>query len=351
MVDKAQALTELAKPARSVGGKRATLALLLSVIALGVAGYSYYLQEKGGRGMAFPLQAPAGSEALDAVEGRLDESDRTRAQIIRELTAIREEMNILAARAESAKAVPAPAESSIAPAMTEAVKAMQEKVDEISKASEDVQSQIATSLNAKSNALALFTYLESIKRKVQQGTNFEPESKKLGRFFIAGSDGAAALNVLSQAALREGVSDQQLLDEFAPLATEMQAKEKLGKADGILDKISIQMQKLVSIRARDGKAEAGSVVAVTAEALRGAMLSQSWARAGKLADELNAYQVKDYDAWLQKLHRRVSIEQAIAGLQDWAMAEFSPETKPEAGKTEPIVLEPNEPAPESKGAP
>lgn len=346
MTDTNKALTELPRPVKPAGGLRATLALLLSLVALAGAGYSVMqLQGMGGNtGSKYDVLA----SDIDGLRNRLDDYANKHGLIIKELANLSDEMQ--AVQKQGALQPPQGPDVNNAGAGEDnsaSQKEMETRLAEIEDTLARQKDEVADTIKSKSHALALLARIQAVRYKLQQGLSYAADLKRISQLT---ADDQAALHTLAATQSDEGLSDQVLLQGLSPLATAFLAREKMQKADGVLDKVGIQLEKLVVIRAKDGHEAAQSPLARMMDELRKAIAAEEWGTVKKITDELKADPVKDFDSWYKPLLRRMDSENALTILEDGAVAAFE---SPGAKRVvhEPAAPVTAEPAKQEKGQP
>lgn len=315
MTESSKALTELPRPPRATGGMRATLALLVAFVALAIAVYGVVQIQGLGGNSANKYDILASD--VDGLRSRLDEYANKHTLIVKEIANIGDEIQALQKSATQGGVVAANGAPSSED--TGAVKDLEARLSTLEEENTKQKNEVMDALKSKTTSLGLLASVQSIRYKLQQGLSYNAEIKRIET--IPDID-AVALQTLEQGKTQEGLSDQALLQGLTPVAAAFVAREKMQKADGILDKVGIQLEKLVVIRAKDGHDKAQSPMGRVMDELRRAMTAEEWDTVKKITDELKANPVKDFDVWYKPLLQRMDLEKAATALEERAMVVF-----------------------------
>ena len=312
MSDDKTALAPVKAP-RAVGGFRATLALLVSLIALGASGYVSYQQFVAASQAPAPVAAGDGGE-IDDLKGRVRSAENAASQLSGVVDSLKNEVSLLA---QSVRNRPESVPDAKASAETDkAVHDLQAKLDDLTKDVHALRQEVTTEMGGNLQRMKAFAALEEMHHKMRLGARFADDFRKVEPFLSGSGADSGAVQALAAYSGRLPVSDVALRDELRPLANEMLAKEKMDGANGFFDKVVIQLQKLVSIRPKEGSKVQGSAIADKLNDLQAALDEQAWSAAVTQAEALAAAAPKDYAAWMLKLRARSEAEKALAALQD-----------------------------------
>lgn len=298
------------KPVRPAGAARATLALILALLALGTAAFALYENRMREETRPAPDAAlHARLRGLETVQVRAEES----------LAALKVDTTRLAqeaqARVENAVSAPSGGTSATDPGVLEA------KLAALTSQSLAMETRLNEALARQSAKLSVLALLHGMHGKIRQGLAFEADLRRIGAV-IDSTPSLGAVQALSAYAARSPVSDAVLRDELRPLSADMLAKEKMDQADGLADKVGIQLKKLVTIRPKDGikpepegAASAPSALESRLETLQQALDAQDWEKSLIAADALKPSSPPAYEEWLRKLHARIDAERALAAIE------------------------------------
>jgi hypothetical protein len=291
------------KTTRASGGVRATLALVFSLLAFVTSGFVLYENMMQDEGPARP--AP---DATAALHTRIRAIETGASSLNENMAALKADVAKLAEDMKARPATETPAVAS--PETARNLQDIETRLQAITAEARGIELRVKSDLALQSGKMATFALLQTIDGKMRDGIRFERDLKiverNLGR--------SGPLQVLNAYAVGKPVSDAVLQTELRQLSNEILAKEKMDQADGIVDKVGIQLQKLVTIRPKDGAKVEGSATATRIAQLQQAIEEQVWDDALQQAEALKDIGPKDYAAWLQKLRTRVEAERALADL-------------------------------------
>lgn len=329
--------TQALKP-RTAGATRATLALLISIVALAVSGYQLWLgmDEKEGK-IVSPLIKQA---AQSDIESRLKAQENTLTVMNDTFKKQLEEMQ----HKLDQQAAPKPE----APDMgnTTAIQAkMATKMDDLEKQNVDLRQQIKSELMDKSKNITALSLLEHISRKAQMGLVFQQDVKALEKVVISNDASAHAYNLL-KGFEKPLTSDTALIAGLNQLIPDFLAREKLDKADGFFDKIGIQLQKLVVVRRKNGQVSDETPIGKSLDDLQTAIISGDWPKAtamvAALGEKGNSHLPKDFASWQDKLRDRALAEEAVSTLRTLVLGQLQGAPAP----VNPVISSPTDPQPD-----
>ncbi len=314
------------KPGVGAGAARATLAMVLSVLALAMSGYLFWssVDEKDGK-VVSPLVTETSSDV--ELENRLKAQENTLAVMNdtfkKQLDAMEQTLNALPARKDSI------------PDVAGATAAMQTKLADWDKQNAELRQQVKTELLNKSKNIAALALLEHVSRKAQLGLSFQNDIKKLEDVIVPDPVSTRACNLL-EGFEKPLTSDTALLAEFGLFVPEFLAREKLDNTDNVLDKIGIQLQKLVVVRRKSGQVSDATPTGKVLDALQTALIRGDWPKATSLASTFSekdgAHLPKDFAAWQERLRDRALTEESVNALQNRVLNDLQ-------GVSEPRVIE------------
>ncbi len=290
------------------GTTRATIAFIFSLLALGISGYQLWSTADVREGkVVSPLMTENSSSDMAS---RLKAQENT-------LTVMNDTFKKqLDALAQKLNEMPAPAKDTAELSGTAA--AVNIKMADWEKQNAELRQHIKAELLAKSKNIAALSVLERITRKAQLGLSFQNDVKELEATIIPNETSAHAYNML-KGFDKPLASDTALLNGLHALAPDFLAREKLDKADGLMDKIGIQLQKLVVVRKKSGQVDDGTPIGKSLDELQTAIVTGDWPRATSIAStftEKNPAQLpKDFASWQEKLRDRALTEEAVNALQ------------------------------------
>ncbi len=311
------------KAAHSAGSTRATLAIIFSLLALAISGYQLWssMDEKEGKVIS-PLLTQKSSDG--ELESRLKAQENTLTVMNdtfkKQIEAVEQKLN----------AVPAPKD--ISPEIAGAAATLQIKLADWEKQNAELRQQLKTELLNKSKNIAALSILEHVSRKAQLGLSFQNDIKELENVVVPNQTSAHAYNLL-KGFDKPLSSDTALLAELHKLIPDFLAREKLDKTDNILDKIGIQLQKLIVVRRKNGQVNDETPTGKVLDELQTAIISGDWAKATSIASTFAekdaAHLPKDFPAWHNKLRDRALTEEAVDALQHLVLNELQGVTAPQ----------------------
>lgn len=312
-----------AKAPHQVASTRATLAIILSVLALAISGYQLWstMDEKEGKVIS-PLLTQKSTDS--DLESRLKAQENTLTVMNdtfkKQIEAVEQKLN----------ATPAPKD--ISPEIAGAAATLQIKLADWEKQNAELRQQIKAELLNKSKAIAALSILEHVSRKAQLGLSFQNDIKELENVVVPNQTSAHAYNLL-KGFDKPLSSDTALLAELHTLAPDFLAREKLDKTDNLLDKIGIQLQKLVVVRRKNGQVSDETPTGKALDELQTAIISGDWAKATSITSTLGekdaAHLPKDFTAWHNKLRDRALTEEAVDALQHLVLNDLQGVTAPQ----------------------
>ncbi len=307
---------------------------MLSVLALALSGYQLWttIDEKEGK-IISPLvteKAPSDLESrLKAQENTLTVMNDT---FKKQLEAVEQKLN-----AE-------PAQKEVSPDIAATAATMQSKLADWDKQNAELKQQIKNELLSKSKNIAALAILEHVTRKAQLGLSFKNDIKELENVVVPNQTSAHAYNLL-KGFEKPLASDTALLAELHALIPEFLAREKLDKTDNLLDKIGIQLQKLVVVRRKNGQVSDETPTGKLLDTLQTTIISGDWPKATSIASTFAekdaAHLPKDFPAWHDKLRDRALTEEAVNALQHLVLGDLQ-------GVTAPPMLDVPKPEPKPK---
>ncbi len=308
------------------GTTRATIAFIFSLLALGVSGYQLWQTSDDREGkVVSPLRTESDIESrIKAQENHLAMLDDTYKKQIDELH-------------KKINEIPPPNKDTVELSGTAA--AVNIRMADWEKQNAELKQQIKWELISKSKNIAALSVLEHITRKAQLGLSFRNDVKELESAIIPNETSAHAYNLL-KGFDKPLTSDTALLNGLHALIPDFLAREKLDKADGFLDKVGIQLQKLVVIRKKNGQVSDDTPIGKSLDDLQVAIISGDWPKATSIASsfaEKNPAQLpKNFTAWQEKLRDRALTEEAVNALQHMVMNDLKDVAIPDA---EPPAME------------
>lgn len=331
------------KSVHVAGTTRATLAIIFSALALCISGYQLWqsMDEKEGKVISPLVTERASSTDL---ESRLKAQENTLTVMNdtfkKQLDAVEQKLNAVPAQKDT--------QIDISADIAGAAATMQIKLADWEKQNAELRLQIKNELLSKSKNIAALAVLEHVSRKAQLGLSFQGDVKELEKVVVPNQTSAHAYNLL-KGFEKPLTSDTALLAELHTLIPDFLAREKLDKTDNLLDKIGIQLQKLVVVRRKNGQVSDETPIGKSLSALQTAITSGDWSKATSIASTFSekdaAHLPKDFSAWHDKLRDRALTDEAVNTLQHLVLNDLQGSTAPIIA---PIV---NEPKPEPKTEP
>ena len=351
------------KPMHTAGSTRATLAIIFSLLALAISGYQLWqsTDEKEGKVISPLLTEKSSNPDL---ESRLKVQENTLTVMNdafkKQLDAVEQKLNTVAEQK--------PEQKEVTPDIAVTAAAMQLKLADWDKQNAELKQQIKNEMLNKSKNIAALAILEHVSRKAQLGLSFQNDIKELEKVVVPSQTSAHSYNLL-KGFEKPLASDAALLAELHTLMPDFLAREKMDKTDNMLDKIGIQLQKLVVVRRKNGQVSDATPIGKSLDELQTALISGDWPKATSIASTFAekdaAHLPKDFAAWNNKLRDRALTEEAVDALQRLVLNDLQgvsvpaimdapkPEPKPDAKPATKIVpkteappepaLEPEEP--------
>lgn len=300
----ATSLAPFKKP-KSVGGLRSTAALLLSLLACVVAGYGLL------KTSTTPAQDPSVvNNQLADMRTRMDALQASQQKLETSLGDVRKEAQQLA------ETMP----TKIAPVPSHEISAeLGRRVNELEKTQQELADRLAANKDAQSRTLAAYMLLENIGSKIGRGLRYTAELEKLQPLLDAEQAQSRPFQTLKSYVLEDvhQGSDIALRANFRPLAAEILAKEKMDNATNFMDKVGVQLKKLVNIRPKEGAVFDGSPTAAKLNELATALEDEAWKQALTNAETLGVKTPpRDYPAWISHLRLRTEVEAALDALRE-----------------------------------
>ncbi|MDX1922351.1 MAG: hypothetical protein SFW65_04395 [Alphaproteobacteria bacterium] len=308
------------------GTTRATIAFIFSLLALGISGYQLWSTADVREGkVVSPLMTEKSSSDM---ESRLKAQENT-------LTVMNDTFKKQFDTLQQKLAeIPAPSKDTAELSGTAA--AVNIKMADWEKQNAELRQQIKAELLAKSKNIAALAVLEHITRKAQLGLSFQNDVKELEATIIPNETSAHAYNLL-KGFDKPLTSDTALLNGLHALTPDFLAREKLDKADGLMDKIGIQLQKLVVVRKKNGQVDDGTPIGKSLDELQTAIVTGDWPKATSIAStfaEKNTVQLpKGFAEWQEKLRDRALTEEAVNALQHLVLNDLKDVSIPVAEPT------------------
>lgn len=316
-----QEITTLEK-IKPVGGKRATLALLCSLFALGISAYAVWESKFGGQGAVIaPLvqeaqntnAANAAEESIrQALQNRLSVQESSLLLFSEDIKKLKTELGQLQQQNIGlASKAAAPTEDH-----GEAVKGLEQKITELEQKSSVFQLEEQTKLSLMAKFLSAIASIEHMDEGLRQGLGIPDETMPVLEQAAEGNAEATALVQKIKMATKEPLpSDVALREELHAFVPDFLAKEKMAGADNAFKRVLIQLQKLVVIRAKDGKTSGQTPVLEALGSLDEALRTDAWNSGTHIAVGLADKAPKEYAAWLQHYQSRAELAQAVNDLR------------------------------------
>ena len=297
------------KPLHVAGTTRATLAFIFSIVALGISGYQLWQQVDENDGKVISPLVTEKSSNTD-MESRLKAQENTLSVMNDTFKKQLDEM------AQKLNTAPVQKEVSVDIAGTAA--AMQIKLADWDRQNSELRQQIKNDMLNKSKNIAALSLLEHVSRKAQLGLSFQGDIKKLESVVVPNQASARAYNLL-KGFEKPLTSDTALMAELHTFIPDFLAREKLDKTDNLLDKIGIQLQKLVVVRRKSGQVSDATPTGKSLDDLQTAIISGDWPKATSIAATFTekdaSHLPKAFPAWHDKLRDRALTEEAVNALQ------------------------------------
>lgn len=286
---------------RPAGTVRATLALVVSLAALG---FSIYGLASRVFDDSHPFMSPpaVNLEPLEARLQALEDRQGRFAEDIGKVTAQLEQVG-----KTPLASVPEAANDTA----KNSVEDLHRQLDTLGKDSAALKTEIDAALVQKAQFLSNFSLIQSLRNQLQNGFSFSDSYKRL-----ASGDGLKALDDIKQP---ESVSDRALHDDLQSLAPQFTTLQNMGKAQGFFQKLSVRMQNLVTIRPKDGLAGDGSETGKMLAALDKALETHDWKSALAFADTLQPKSPPEFSAWHDRLKTRMAAETVLDNLETSAL--------------------------------
>ncbi len=288
------ALMPLPRPAAK-GALRATLAFIMAFVALGLSSYTVWVQSETEPRVVVPLISE-GTEG-SPLQSRIQAQENVNATLAAEVGKLQQEIDAL--KGEGA-----------APAKENPVS--DAKLDELSQSASALEKKLQESEARQARALKVFALLQAIRQRMQDGAAFDAPLDELA---LLAPSGDASITVLKNYQA-DPTPDAELLGRWQRISADLATQAKVAGSKDVLDKVSIQLQKLVTIHP---KGQAAAPVPATA-GIDKALREQRFDAALTQAESLNVQNQADFADWLQKLRLRAAAEKAVAGLQDTLVA-------------------------------
>lgn len=285
---------------RVPGTKRATLAVLLSMAALGFSIYGLASQVLNDDGA---MVAPARDQSADTsmLNSRLEAMEARQGQLAEDMTKAMAKLDEIT-KTPLAAAVPMPGEEIAKGPLDD----LRRKLAELEKSNAALQADIASTMQKKAGMLSDLSLTQSIRRKLQDGMNFSSERRRLST-----TDLLPELDSISPAEL----SDRALRDDLRDLAPKFTHAEKMEKTQGFFQKLWLRMQSLVTVRPREGIAR-DTETGKTLTAMENAMVRHDWKEALTAADSVAAKAPTEFLGWRERLTARANAEATLDKLED-----------------------------------
>ncbi|MBI3420360.1 MAG: hypothetical protein HY053_09530 [Proteobacteria bacterium] len=335
--------TPAAPPPKSVGGKRATLALVVSIAALGFAIY----------GLAVPVLeseknpvTPPGQEsaaATEALQQRMLAEEQRQAHFAEDIAKI-------LMRVDEAAKTPAGAPAAPAEEIKGSVEDLRRKLGDVEKGSASLQAEIQQTLLRKSRLLSDWSLLQSFRRKLQEGMDFSREQEGLKQDATAFDEAGDSLRALNSLNNPLSLSDRVLRDDLRVLSPQFITQEKMQKAEGFFPKLWVRLRTLVTVRPRDGLAQNDTANGKTLEVLQTALAVHDWKTAMKSSEDLQAKGPAEFAAWNTRLQTRAEAEAALDRLDDATLSNLRGDKEENAAPAA-FQAEDEKPAPAPPPAP
>jgi hypothetical protein len=304
------------KKPRVVGVKRATLAFLFSLLAVLIAAYSLW-QGQAPERTAASTEEPALRLAL---ESRMKAQENTLGTFVEDVKKLREDMDTLAKTVPDAFPAGETQNGHAGDLSAANASALQTRLAELEQKSASLQNDMKTDIGTKVKLLAALARTEAAAQKMRAGFVFRDEVQAL-EAPLAGSRAIAALAALRLQAEAPLAADADLRDGLRQLTPDFLAREKTDSADGLLEKIGVQLQKLIVVRHKNGVSAGDTPVAQGLDTLEAAIIQGDWEKAVALAAELAPKAPKDFPVWQEKLGKRAAAEKALQNLRSALLEE------------------------------
>jgi hypothetical protein len=289
-------------PKHVPGTRRATLAVVLSVAALGFSIYGLASQVLNVTGeVVSSIQSPPVEVAM--VNNRLEAMESRQGQFVEDVAKIMAKMDEIA-KTPLAAAVPL-GEEPKGP-----MDDLRRKLADLERSHTAMQADFASMMQKKAGILSDLSLTQSIRRKLQEGMAFSSERRRLST-----TDLLPELDSLNPAQ----VSDRVLRDDLRDLAPKFTQTEKLEKAEGFFPKLWLRVQTLVTVRPRDGIAQ-DSDTGKNLALLEGAVMRHDWKGAMAGANVVAPKAPPEFAGWQNRLRARADAEVVLDRLEDTALA-------------------------------
>ncbi len=296
-----KAIVALPAPPSPKGAKRATLALVLSVLALAVSAFGVAMPFLEKEGVLPPFLAAAirpTAQTIPVVDQARDEA------ISRDMERLAARVDVLASRPLPPTVITAPSEE------------FRDRLGETQKNLEDLKDELHATLGRNMRVLAGLELLRTIRGKLRDGSDFSRALRKLGEDPPIFPDPPAAAKLAGSVRGGPGLSDAALISGLQALGPRFVAREKMAHAEGFFQKLWLRMKGLVTIRPRDGMARPESPAGKSLEALQARLDAGDFSAALKTAEELQESAPPGFTEWRNSLSARAEGEQALDRLED-----------------------------------
>jgi hypothetical protein len=200
---------------------------------------------------------------------------------------------------------------------------IQQKIKDIDSRAAIVEQSTQKDFGHKVIVFIAINRLENITRKIQIGKDVTADIDQLNKETNSDPNGVSAAHIIDPIILANIASDNDLLNGFKELREDFLIREKLDEAEGFFEKMIIQMQKLITVRAKNAKNADESPMVKNLNEIERLIFIADWPQAIQKAQLLsNGKQPKEFNAWLEKLKKRGSAEQALNDLREKLYAQF-----------------------------
>jgi hypothetical protein len=287
---------------RVPGTKRATLAVVLSVAALGFAIYGLANQVLNDNGTV--VSSLPQNQAVDAVtQSRMETLETRQGQFAEDLGKIMAKLEEIS-KTPLAAAVPAMGEEPKGP-----VEDLRRKLAELERSNAALQIDMAGLMQKKAGLLSDLSLTQVIRRKLQDGMGFSSERRRLSTTEL--------LPTLDSINPPE-VSDRALRDDLRDLAPKFVQAEKMEKTEGFFQRLWLRMQSLVTVRPREGIAQ-DSDTGKSLAAAESAVARYDWKVAIAAAEAVAPKAPPEFAGWRTRLKARAEAEATLDKLEEDAL--------------------------------
>jgi hypothetical protein len=287
---------------RVPGTRRATLAVVLSVAALVFSVYGLAHQVLDDSGTMISSLPP--SQAVDAImHSRVETLETRQGQFAEDLGKIMAKLDEIS-KMPLAAAVPAMGDEPKGP-----VEDLRRKLAELERSNAALQIDMAGILQKKAGLLSDLSLTQVIRRKLQDGTGFSSERRRLST-----TDLLPALDSISP----PQVSDRALREDLRDLAPKFVQAEKMEQTEGFFQKLWLRVQNLVTVRPREGIAQ-DSDTGKLLGTVESALARYDWKVAMAAAESVAGKAPPEFSTWRQRLKARAEAEASLDKLEEDAL--------------------------------